>query len=163
MPRAFAAALQRRGAGRVSEKPIRFMVPSALGGSVDVLMRILTQQLSAQMGVAFVVENKPGASFVPGPWISSRPRRTATRWDTATSCRLRSITAAADASLRRGEGPHAGVELRARVQHARGEQRPAGAHGARSYRLREEESRQAPNGSSGNGTTGHLGGELFKA
>src|SRR3979490_2507713 len=48
------------------EKPIRFVVPSAPGGSVDVLMRILTQQLSTQMGVAFVVENKPGASFVPG-------------------------------------------------------------------------------------------------
>jgi len=48
------------------EKPVRFVVPSAPGGSVDVLMRILTQQLSAQMGVAFVVENKPGASFVPG-------------------------------------------------------------------------------------------------
>src|SRR3979490_3549788 len=48
------------------EKPIRFVVPSAPGGSVDVLMRILTQQLSTQMGVAFVVENKPGASFVAG-------------------------------------------------------------------------------------------------
>src|ERR1700704_6058539 len=48
------------------EKPIRFIVPSAPGGSADVLMRILTQQLSTQMGVAFVVENKPGASFVPG-------------------------------------------------------------------------------------------------
>jgi tripartite-type tricarboxylate transporter receptor subunit TctC len=48
------------------EKPIRFVVPSAPGGSVDVLMRILTQQLSTQMGVPFVVENKPGASFVPG-------------------------------------------------------------------------------------------------
>jgi len=48
------------------EKPIRFVVPSAVGGSVDILMRILTQQLSVQMGVAFVVENKPGASYVPG-------------------------------------------------------------------------------------------------
>src|SRR3981189_3139789 len=48
------------------EKPIRFVVPSAPGGSVDVLMRILTQQLSAQMGVALVGANKPGASFVPG-------------------------------------------------------------------------------------------------
>jgi tripartite-type tricarboxylate transporter receptor subunit TctC len=48
------------------EKPIRFVVPSAPGGSVDVLMRILLQQMSAQMGVAFVVENKPGASFVLG-------------------------------------------------------------------------------------------------
>jgi tripartite-type tricarboxylate transporter receptor subunit TctC len=48
------------------EKPIRFVVPSAAGGSVDVLMRILTQQLSAQMNVPFVIENKPGASFVLG-------------------------------------------------------------------------------------------------
>ena len=48
------------------EKPIRFVVPSAAGGSVDVLMRILTTQLSTQMNVAFVVENKPGASFVLG-------------------------------------------------------------------------------------------------
>src|SRR5260221_13850134 len=48
------------------EKPIRFVVPSAPGGSVDILMRVLVQQMSAQMGVVFVVENKPGASFVPG-------------------------------------------------------------------------------------------------
>src|SRR5206468_791929 len=59
---AFAAPAQ----AAYPEKPIRFVVPSAPGGSVDVLMRILTQQLSAQLGVAFVVENKPGASFVPG-------------------------------------------------------------------------------------------------
>src|SRR5438132_154128 len=59
---AFAAPAQ----AAYPEKPIRFVVPSAPGGSVDVLMRILTQQLSAQMGVAFVVENKPGGSFVPG-------------------------------------------------------------------------------------------------
>src|SRR5436189_280212 len=38
------------------EKPIRFIVPSAPGGSVDVLMRILTQQMSAQMGVQFVID-----------------------------------------------------------------------------------------------------------
>lgn len=48
------------------EKPIRFVIPSAAGGSPDVLMRILTQQLSAQMNVPIVVENKPGASFVLG-------------------------------------------------------------------------------------------------
>src|SRR5260370_5672051 len=59
---AFAAPAQ----AAYPEKPIRFVVPSASGGSVDVLMRILTQQLSAQMGVAFVVENKPGGSYVPG-------------------------------------------------------------------------------------------------
>ena len=47
------------------EKPIRLILGSAAGGSVDVLMRILAQQLSTQMNVQFVIENKPGASFVP--------------------------------------------------------------------------------------------------
>ena len=48
------------------EKPIRFVIPSAPGGSPDVLMRILLAELTRQMGVPFVVENKPGASFVIG-------------------------------------------------------------------------------------------------
>src|SRR4051812_15820647 len=48
------------------EKPIRLVIPSAPGGSPDVLMRILAQQLSQQMNVPIVVENKPGASFVLG-------------------------------------------------------------------------------------------------
>lgn len=39
------------------EKPIRAVLPSAAGGSVDVLMRILAQQLSTQMNVPFVVES----------------------------------------------------------------------------------------------------------
>src|ERR671915_2092458 len=54
------------GLAAYPEKPIRFVLPSAAGGSVDVLMRVLAQQLSTQMGVAFVVENKPGGAFVPG-------------------------------------------------------------------------------------------------
>ena len=54
------------GLAAYPEKPIRFVLPSAAGGSVDVLMRILAQQLSTQMGQPFVVENKPGASFVLG-------------------------------------------------------------------------------------------------
>ena len=48
------------------EKPIRFVIPSAPGGSPDVLMRILLAEMSRNMGATFVVENKPGASFVLG-------------------------------------------------------------------------------------------------
>jgi tripartite-type tricarboxylate transporter receptor subunit TctC len=48
------------------DKPIRFVIPSAPGGSPDVLMRILLAEMSRNMGVAFVVENKPGASFILG-------------------------------------------------------------------------------------------------
>ena len=48
------------------DRPIRFVIPSAPGGSPDVLMRILLAEMTKQMGVSFVVENKPGASFVIG-------------------------------------------------------------------------------------------------
>lgn len=52
--------------GAWPEKPIRFIVPSASGGSPDVLMRVMTNELAKQMGVSIVVDNKPGASFTIG-------------------------------------------------------------------------------------------------
>lgn len=48
------------------DKPIRLIVPSAPGGAPDVLMRTLAQQLSQQMGVPFVIDNKPGGSYLIG-------------------------------------------------------------------------------------------------
>ena len=48
------------------EKPIRLIVPSAAGGAPDVLMRALAAQLSVQMGVAFIIDNKPGGSYTIG-------------------------------------------------------------------------------------------------
>jgi len=48
------------------DKPIRLIVPSAAGGAPDVLMRALAAQLSVQMGVPFVIDNKPGGSYTIG-------------------------------------------------------------------------------------------------
>ena len=48
------------------EKPIRLIVPSAPGGAPDALMRALGQQLSLQLGVPVVIDNKPGGSYVIG-------------------------------------------------------------------------------------------------
>ena len=48
------------------DKPIRLIVPSAPGGAPDVLMRALAQQLSLQMNVPIVIDNKPGGSYVIG-------------------------------------------------------------------------------------------------
>jgi hypothetical protein len=145
------------------EKPIRFVLPSAAGGSVDVLMRVLAQQMSAQMGVAMVVENKPAPPSSPAPWTSCARRPTATPSATATSSRWRSTSRSCPAAVRRGEGPDAGVQLRAGVQHAGGEQQPAGAHDPELIDYAKKNPGKLSNGSSGNGTTGHLGGELFKA
>jgi tripartite-type tricarboxylate transporter receptor subunit TctC len=44
------------------EKPIVFVVPSAAGGSPDVLSRVLTNELTKILGVAIVIDNKPGAA-----------------------------------------------------------------------------------------------------
>ncbi len=43
-------------------KPIHIVVPFAAGGAVDVVARSVGQQMSAQMGVPVVIDNKPGAS-----------------------------------------------------------------------------------------------------
>ena len=42
-------------------KPVRVLVTFAAGGAVDVLGRIMAQQLSSALGQPFVVENRPGA------------------------------------------------------------------------------------------------------
>ena len=60
------AAFSLPGKADYPDKPNRLIVPSAPGGAPDVLMRALALQLSAQMGVPFVIDNKPGASYVIG-------------------------------------------------------------------------------------------------
>lgn len=60
------ASVATPGLAAYPDKPIRLIVPSAPGGAPDVLMRALAQQLSVQMGVPFVIDNKPGASYVIG-------------------------------------------------------------------------------------------------
>jgi tripartite-type tricarboxylate transporter receptor subunit TctC len=48
------------------DKPIRMIVPSAPGGAPDVLMRALSAQLSQQLGVPIVIDNRPGGSYTIG-------------------------------------------------------------------------------------------------
>jgi tripartite-type tricarboxylate transporter receptor subunit TctC len=42
-------------------KPVKLIVPFAAGGAVDILGRVMAQELASATGGAFVVENKPGA------------------------------------------------------------------------------------------------------
>jgi len=44
-----------------TNKPIRVLVPAPAGGSMDVLARVLADQLTADLGQPVVVDNKPGA------------------------------------------------------------------------------------------------------
>ncbi|MBI3917782.1 MAG: tripartite tricarboxylate transporter substrate binding protein [Betaproteobacteria bacterium] len=47
-------------------RPVRYIVPSAPAGSPDITARILTAELSRQMGQQFVVDNRVGASGIIG-------------------------------------------------------------------------------------------------
>src|SRR5579871_3136946 len=42
-------------------RPIKVLVPYAPGGAVDIVARIVTEQMRQSLGQPFVIENKPGA------------------------------------------------------------------------------------------------------
>jgi len=48
------------------ERPVRIVVPFSPGGTVDLVARVLAQNLSEQTGQSFIVDNKPGASGAIG-------------------------------------------------------------------------------------------------
>lgn len=60
------------GAQPYPVKPVRIVVPFPAGGGVDVTARILAQQLTIPMGQSFVVENRAGAAGVIGTEFAAK-------------------------------------------------------------------------------------------
>jgi hypothetical protein len=48
------------------DRPIRVIVPIAAGSVTDVIMRATASELAPRLGQSFVIENKGGASGIPG-------------------------------------------------------------------------------------------------
>jgi len=145
------------------EKPIRFIIPSAPGGSPDVLMRLLTTQLSQQMGVPFVVENKPGASYVLGTMdlVKAPADGYTLGYGNIVSLAInRSLLPSLPYDVERD------LTLISNCLHVFNLLAVNNSLPVHSVAELIEYAKKNPgkltNGSSGNGTTGHLGAELFK-
>lgn len=49
------------GAWAFGDKPLKLIVPAPAGGTMDIVARLLGQQLSSEIGQNVIVENRPGA------------------------------------------------------------------------------------------------------
>jgi tripartite-type tricarboxylate transporter receptor subunit TctC len=63
---------QFAAAGDYPEKPIRFIVPYAAGGTTDLLSRAIAQKLSEALGQGVVPDNRPGAGGNVGAEIAAK-------------------------------------------------------------------------------------------
>jgi tripartite-type tricarboxylate transporter receptor subunit TctC len=146
------------------DKPIRFVLPSAAGGSVDVLMRILTQQLSTQMNVPFVVENKPGASFVLGTMdiVKAPPDGYTLGYGNLVSLAInKSLLASVPYDV---EKDLTLISNCVRVFNLLAVNNKLPVNTVQELvAYAKKNPGKLTTGSSGNGTTGHLGAELFKS
>src|ERR1700741_2231131 len=53
-------------------RPVRFILPYAAGGTGDIIVRLLGPKLSAIWGQQLVVDNRPGAGGVIGTEFAAR-------------------------------------------------------------------------------------------
>jgi tripartite-type tricarboxylate transporter receptor subunit TctC len=58
--------------GQWPVRPVRVIVPTAAGGTSDVLARIFASKLSEEYGQQFVIDNRPGAGGAVGNEIAAR-------------------------------------------------------------------------------------------
>ena len=145
-------------------KPIRFIVPYAPGSSPDAICRLIGAELARQNGQQFVIDNKPGASGMIGTELAARAAA-----DGYTIVYANIGTLAINQSLfskvsYNAEKDLAPIGLLGFVQNG------LVVRNELPFKTVQEligHAKKNPGkltmASSGNGTTGHLGGELFKA
>jgi tripartite-type tricarboxylate transporter receptor subunit TctC len=66
------AVAQDKAAPAYPAKPIRFIVPFAGGGGLDLTARMIGQKLTEKWGVNVVVDTRPGAGTIVGTEIASK-------------------------------------------------------------------------------------------
>jgi tripartite-type tricarboxylate transporter receptor subunit TctC len=146
------------------DKPMRLIVPSQAGGSPDIICRLLANELMKTLGQPFVIDNKPGAGGNIG--MQEIVRSPA---DGYTFGYGNVGTLAINRTLYRKlpydpDKQLVPVALLGYVQNALVVRNDLPVQNVKELiALAKSRPGKLVMGSAGNGTTGHLGGELFKS
>lgn len=145
------------------QRPIRLIVPSAAGGGPDLICRMLASELAPALGQAIVIDNKPGAGGTIGMQETARGAPNGYTLGYANVVTL-AINRSLYGSLPYDPDGYTPVALIGTVQNALVVRNGLPVHTvAELVEYVRARPGQLNMGSAGNGTTGHLGGELFKA
>ena len=69
---ALSASVARGAAGDYPQKPVRLVVPAAPGGGLDIMGRLMAQDLYSQWHQTVVADNRPGAGVMIGTELVSK-------------------------------------------------------------------------------------------
>ena len=144
-------------------RPIRMIVPQAPGSASDTVARLLAAELTTQMKQQVVVDNRPGGALQLGLELTSRA---APDGYTIGYCMIGAMAISPNMLSR----PPVNIEkdLLPISQTTTGQMLLAASPGAQMNSVKDviAQAKQNPgklfNASSGNGTPGHVGFELFK-
>lgn len=144
-------------------KPVKLIVPSAAGGAPDTIYRILATELTAAMGQSFVIDNKPGAGGAIGMSEVARSAPDGYTIGYGNVVTL-SINRSLYAKLPYDPDALTGIALLGTVQNALVVRNDLPVRTVKDLiAYAKANPGRLTMGSAGNGTTGHLGGELFKS
>lgn len=144
-------------------KPIRLIVPSAAGGAPDAICRVLGNELYLALGQPIIIDNKPGAGGAIGMAEVARAAPDGYTLGYGNVVTL-AINRALYSKLPYDPDTLTGVALLGTVQNVlvvRNELPIKTVKDLIDYA--KAKPGRLSMGSAGNGTTSHLGGELFKA
>jgi tripartite-type tricarboxylate transporter receptor subunit TctC len=145
------------------DRPIRLIVPSAPGGSPDVICRVLGEALGQALHQVVIVDNKPGASGNIGMAEISRAAPDGYTIGYGNVGTL-AINKSLFTKLPYEPGAMVPVTLLGFVQNALVVRNDLPAKDVKELiALAKSQPGKLTMASAGNGTTGHLGGELFKS
>jgi tripartite-type tricarboxylate transporter receptor subunit TctC len=160
---AFGAASAISAQTAYPDRPIRLVISSAVGGSPDIVTRVLAQELVKQMGQQIVIDNRPGAAQTIGTEMVVRANP-----DGYTLGYANVVTLAINKTLlpKQPYDPDKDLALIGQFLSTHNLLAVHPSQPVKTVRDLIDHAKKNPgkllNASAGNGTTGHLGGELFK-